>query len=423
MSSARPHPTGMPSGGPDSEVGLGLEVLRLGVALQDDRSAAHGAVDLLAGLLVARQGDVRFADGAFDFVARHGRRIGERGRWLERGRRRGAGASAALAAALTVALACAGARDDAAADATRAADRNLDGFEVHLATRGLDAGAAGRALEAGLAEASRLAAMLLAEREASEIDVLNHVPMQVAIALSPETLAAVSTALEVAEETDGAYDPTARAPLEHVWGLDAAAPHRPRDFEITAALRRVDWTDVEVDPEAGTASLLSRHTRLDLGPVAVGAILDGAALAAVRAGAPGALASARGVWVASGGAVRPWSIRLPVGDAGGGDALLLLSEGAAALARAGPTVHTDDGGTLRLPLDPRSGQPAVGADWALARCARGARAGGVAAALLVLGTDAPAWIGSEPDTEGALQLRGGGRFASPGSGVVFEEDR
>ncbi|MGH0037841.1 MAG: FAD:protein FMN transferase [Myxococcota bacterium] len=322
-----------------------------------------------------------------------------------------------------MALACSG-PGAGAPPRSSAQTRDLSGLTVELAVRGGPPDASAKALAAGFAEAERLAAALLAERPASEIDVLNRVPMRVEIELSPDAAAVVATALELAESSGGAYDPTARAPLRKVWGLESGKPRVPRAFEIDSALRSVDWTDLELGEAGHSARRYSHSTHVDLGAVAVGAVLDGAVAALRRAGAPAGLARARGIRVAFGGEGAPWPIELPTPL---GPARLELSDGAVATAEHGPGRPTSDGQSIREPFDPRSGRPAEGCEWALARGPSGARAGGAAAALLVLGREASQWWAREPGIEGAVVLAGpdgspaGERLASPGAGLAWDD--
>jgi thiamine biosynthesis lipoprotein ApbE len=283
-----------------------------------------------------------------------------------------------------------------------------------LAVRGLDGPAAKAALEAGFAEADRLATLLLAERTASEIDVLNRVPMKIEIELSPPTAAALAEALAMAECSDGAYDPTARAPLRKVWGLESGEPRIPRPFEIDMALRTVDWTDVVIGPAGHSASRRGRRTRIDLGPVALGAVLDGAVAALDTAGARAGLAAAGGIWVAFGAGTDPWPLAL---DTPSGRPRLRLADGAVATTARGPVHRTADGQTIQEPFDPRSGRPVEEALWSVARAPSAARAGGAAAVLMVLGRGAPEWLADQPDLEGAVVLVDLGRVESPATGL------
>jgi thiamine biosynthesis lipoprotein len=96
------------------------------------------------------------------------------------------------------------------------------------------------------------------------------------VALSPILLAALTVALQVAEHTDGAFDPTI--------GYRLAAAGFDRDYRTGEPMTSscpsdVDCgtlTDLHLDPIAGTV-LLDRPVLLDLGAVAKGLAIDLAA--------------------------------------------------------------------------------------------------------------------------------------------------
>lgn len=325
-----------------------------------------------------------------------------------------------LAVALVFAgcLACASSHGDKSKPISQVRTIEVDGLEIRLEARGKSKSSLKWALDRSEAEARRLAALLLAAHPGSEIDVLNHVPTGVEVELSPDTLKALKLALEIAEATDGAYDPTARMPLRKLWGFDEDSPHVPREFEIASVLRNVDWTNIEIADSGKDVSRSSKRTRVDLGPVAVGSILDGAAATMGDSGAFGGFASSSEIWVAVGAIDQPWSVGTGAGGAG---PHISVFAGATAVALPGPIRRTADGRVLREPFDPRTGKPADHAVWAMARAGTGARAGGFASALLVMGQKAPSWLSFAEGVEGAILQADGKRYTSPGVRVRWDD--
>ena len=107
--------------------------------------------------------------------------------------------------------------------------------------------------------------LLSRTREESEIWALNHAG-GAWVEVSDETLAVLTTALTVAEQTDGAYDPTV-APLTDLWQIGTEDAHVPTQAAIDDALQTVDYHNVEVD---GSRVRLLNGAQLDLGGVAKG---------------------------------------------------------------------------------------------------------------------------------------------------------
>lgn len=107
--------------------------------------------------------------------------------------------------------------------------------------------------------------LLSRTREESEIWALNHADGEW-VEVSDDTLAVLTTALAVAEETGGAYDPTV-APLTDLWQIGTEDAHIPAAEDIAAALETVDYRNVELD---GNRVRLQNGAQLDLGGVAKG---------------------------------------------------------------------------------------------------------------------------------------------------------
>jgi thiamine biosynthesis lipoprotein len=79
----------------------------------------------------------------------------------------------------------------------------------------------------------------------------------------------LETALYYAELSDGAFDPTI-GPLTRLWGIGTDSERVPGEGEIARALRLVNWRDLIIDRESGTAFLRREGMALDLGAIAKG---------------------------------------------------------------------------------------------------------------------------------------------------------
>ena len=118
------------------------------------------------------------------------------------------------------------------------------------------------ALDAVEAETYRLDALLAAQKDDSEIAAVNDG----AEVVSEETAALLRRALEIAAETNGAYDPTVY-PLMRAWGFADGNYRVPADAELDALLQTTGWTEVSVD---GTTASLPEGFALDLGGIGKG---------------------------------------------------------------------------------------------------------------------------------------------------------
>lgn len=93
-----------------------------------------------------------------------------------------------------------------------------------------------RALGVAEGELARLDAELSAQRTSSEIAKLNAG----GACENEEVLRVLARALEIAERTDGAYDPTVY-PLMQLWGFGTENAHVPQQTEISDALGAVGY--------------------------------------------------------------------------------------------------------------------------------------------------------------------------------------
>ena len=93
------------------------------------------------------------------------------------------------------------------------------------------------------------------------------------VKVRPDLIEVLEKALYYAELSGGAFDPTI-GPLVKLWGIGTDTQHIPDDDEISTALALVDWRDLIIDREEGTAFLRREGMALDLGAIAKGYAAD-----------------------------------------------------------------------------------------------------------------------------------------------------
>ncbi|MDR2747841.1 MAG: FAD:protein FMN transferase [Treponema sp.] len=123
------------------------------------------------------------------------------------------------------------------------------------------------------------------DQEATALDLINKNAGIRAVKAPEELLDVLERALYYAELSGGAFDPTV-GPLVRLWGVGGESPRVPGAGEIQEALSLVDWRDLLIDRDAGTAFLRRRGQSLDLGAIAKGYAADRAA-AILREKSPG----------------------------------------------------------------------------------------------------------------------------------------
>jgi thiamine biosynthesis lipoprotein len=121
-------------------------------------------------------------------------------------------------------------------------------------------------------------------RDDSNISAFNRACAGQWIAMPDEAFHVLQTALRVARESGGAYDPSA-GPLVDLWGF-GPAPRRdtaPSAHDVSAARERCGWARVVIDEEAKRAQQPG-GVSLDLCAIAKGFAVDALSLALTDAG-------------------------------------------------------------------------------------------------------------------------------------------
>ncbi|MDR3171849.1 MAG: FAD:protein FMN transferase [Treponema sp.] len=110
----------------------------------------------------------------------------------------------------------------------------------------------------------------------SDVDLINQNAGHEPVKVHDEVLAVLETALQYAELSGGAFDPTV-GPLVKLWDIGSETPQLPSEVAIREALSRINWRDVFIDRAAGTVLLKQPGMVLDLGAIAKGYAADEAA--------------------------------------------------------------------------------------------------------------------------------------------------
>lgn len=240
--------------------------------------------------------------------------------------------------------------------------------------------AAGTAVAAAFARIAALDQMMSDYRPDSELRRLGSSWSPV----SRELFAVLERAIEIADATGGAFDPTV-GPLVALW-REARQSHRlPDASAIDTAKTLVGWRLVQLDAARPAVRLAREGARLDLGGIAKGYIIQQALQAMIPFGVTRALVEAGGDIVV--GDAPPgrdgWSI-----DVTGSDAEFVARASRltnAALATSGPTAQfvEIDGVRYSHVVDPRTGLGLTSQVTARVIAADGATADALATALTV----------------------------------------
>jgi thiamine biosynthesis lipoprotein len=217
------------------------------------------------------------------------------------------------------------------------------------------------------AELDRVDGQMSTYKPHSELSHFNRAPAGSWQTLPPEFFNVLQYALQLAKDSNGAYDPTV-GPLVNLWGFgpDQRPRHPPPADAIAQAKARVGWWKLKLDP-ANRRAWQPGGIHLDLSAVAKGYGVDQVGRYLQRQGVGAWLVEVGGELKARGrkpdGA--PWRVGIERPDAAAGavtaaeELVRTIQLDDRAIATSGDYRHAfeDNGRFYSHHMDPRSGYP------------------------------------------------------------------
>ena len=265
------------------------------------------------------------------------------------------------------------------------------GLPVRLVLHASDRAAAESAARDAFARIADLDRMMSDYRPDSELRAIER--SREAVRVSPELMDVLRRALDIAQATGGAFDPTL-GPLVALWREARTTRRLPDSAALGTARQRTGWRQVELDAAASTVRLRVDGMRLDLGGIAKGYILQETLHILRSRGVTRALVESGGdIVVADAPPDRAgWRIDVPGADREFAARAAQLTN--AALSTSGPAAQFVEIGGVRYShvIDPRTGLGLTNSITAHVIASDGATADALSTALTVLGPEAGAPI-------------------------------
>jgi thiamine biosynthesis lipoprotein len=244
------------------------------------------------------------------------------------------------------------------------------------------------ATTAGFAEIHRLEELLSTWIPASELSRVNTSAGVRPVSVSPETLAVVQNALQVAEITNGGFN-IAIGPAVDAWNV-IGSQRIPTESELDELRPLVNLQAVHADVRVQTIFLEKSGMRIDVGGIGKGYAADQAAEALRKAGAVAGVVALSGDIKTFGrlpdGKLFPIGIQHPRQD---GSVLVWIDLQDEAISTAGDyeRFFERDGVRYHHILDPRTLQPARGCQSVTVIAREGVWADGLDTGIFVMGAE------------------------------------
>ncbi|GAB3272160.1 FAD:protein FMN transferase [Parahaliea aestuarii] len=256
-------------------------------------------------------------------------------------------------------------------------------------------------LQAGLeAELESVNDSMSTYREDAEISAFNRLPVGQWLTVSAPFMTVLRAALEIGEQSDGAYDVTV-APLVNLWGFGPGrgAAKVPAAETIAALREQVGQGNLDIDAE-GSRVRKTREVSLDFSSIAKGYAVDRLAEYLLVQPVSDFLVEVGGEMRLAGASPRGdrWRIAIEQPSAGGRAPAVGLSLSDVAVATSGDyrNFFELDGKRFSHSIDPRTGYPVAHDLVSVTVLAETAmRADAWATALVVLGADEAMRVASE----------------------------
>jgi thiamine biosynthesis lipoprotein len=247
-----------------------------------------------------------------------------------------------------------------------------------------------RAFSAAFAEFDRLDRMMTVWRPNSDVSRINAVAGTASATVAPETLEAITRALELSKACDGKFDITFGA-LSGLWKFDHDQDDRiPSDEAIAARLPLIGWEMITVDPQARSVKLEKPGMKMHLGGIGKGYAVDRAVRILKEHGLSDFMVQAGGdLYVSGKKGDRNWrvGIRDPRGPPSSFFAAAEVENGTFSTSGDYERFFVKDGTRYHHIIDPDVGRPAMASRSVTIMAPDATTAEGLSKCVFILGPD------------------------------------
>ncbi len=229
-------------------------------------------------------------------------------------------------------------------------------FSINLWVGAQASVAAGKAIEAALAEVERIEQIMSEWRPTSELSQLNDAAGGAMRPLSPELFEILQRSKQISEATDGAFDPTFHG-VGQLWHFEPGSVPPTREA-VAAKLPLVDWRAIELDPNTRSGRLARPGMKVGLGAIAKGYGVDRASQVLKQRGFLHHIVEGGGdTYVSGTKAGAAWKVGIQRPDGPGSLAAIPATDQAIVTSGGYQRFLEVDGKRYAHIIDPRTGWP------------------------------------------------------------------
>ena len=259
------------------------------------------------------------------------------------------------------------------------------GTPCTIVAEGLDSVWTATSIDSAFEIIGELDDMMTLWRDGSELSALDSARAEIRTPVSPRLYAVIDSALAIAAETDGAFDPTVE-PLTRAWDLRGEG-RVPDPLELSDARRNVGFQMVQIEPTLRTVRFRRDHMGLDLDGIGKGYALD-LAIAFMRTRRLSRVLIDFGSDLECFSDGEAWAIDIGDPEDRSQPAVRLVSHsGAVSTSGQSARFFTKSGGHADRVLDPGTGRPIDRVATVTVIAPSGTRSDALATALLVMGRE------------------------------------
>jgi thiamine biosynthesis lipoprotein len=263
--------------------------------------------------------------------------------------------------------------------------RVLMGTPCTIVAEGLDSLWTAGSIDSAFGIIGELDVMMSLWREGGELSALDSAQAEVRTPVSPRLYAVIDSALAIAAETEGAFDPTIE-PLTRAWDLRGEG-RVPDPLELSDARRSVGFQMVQIEPTLHTVRFRRDHMGLDLDGIGKGYACD-LAIAFLRTRRLSRVLIDFGSDAECFSDGEAWTIDIGDPDDRNQPAVRLVSRtGAVSTSGQSARFFTKSGGHEDRVIDPSTGHPVDRIASVTVVAPSGTRSDALATALLVMGRE------------------------------------